>query len=52
MLMDILLAVVFGLLGFYGLCYRDADRRWPPAYMLFAGVMLFFAGRRCLEVVL
>lgn len=51
MLMDILLTIIIGLLGLYGLCYRDADKRWPPAYMLFAGVMLLLAGRRCLEMV-
>lgn len=43
------LIAVLGYLGLHGLFYRDANRRWPPAYILFAAVTLFEAGELILE---
>jgi hypothetical protein len=43
------LIVVLCVLGLHGLFYRDADGRWPPAYILFAAIMLFYAGKSFTE---
>ncbi len=44
--------VMLALAALYGLCYRDANGRKPPAFLLFGGLALLYLLRLVVKDVL